>query len=147
MIQDPKQDHRTDPNQNPLMEAASRLEGRDLSQDLYVQRFELSRRLRLAREYVGLTQEDVAGVLGVPRPAITGIESGMRKVEAIELSRLSVLYGRSFESLLTGNVPAKEERVAFIARATRGLTDADLEELARFAAFLSSNPKVKISDS
>jgi transcriptional regulator with XRE-family HTH domain len=107
------------------------------------QRLELARRLREAREYVGLSQDEVAAALGLSRPAITNIESGTRKVEAIELERLSGLYGRSVESLLSGETSSVGERVAFLARATQGLSDKDLDELARFAAFLRSGPKSK----
>jgi transcriptional regulator with XRE-family HTH domain len=107
------------------------------------QRLALAQRLREAREYVGLSQDEVAGALGISRPAVTNIESGTRKVEAIELERLSALYGRSVEALLTGEAPAKDDRVAFLARATQGLSDKDMDELGRFAAFLRSAPKSK----
>ena len=45
------------------------------------QRLDLARRLREAREYVGLSQEEVAFALLVSRPAISNIEAGTRKVE------------------------------------------------------------------
>lgn len=110
------------------------------------QRLELAQRLREAREYVGLSQDEVAVALGLSRPAITNMESGTRKVEAIELERLSALYGRSVESLLSGETSSEGERVAFLARATQGLSNKDLEELARFAAFLRAGPKPKRKD-
>ena len=43
-------------------------------------RLRLAERLRDAREYVGLSQDEVANALGVSRPAVTNIESGNRKV-------------------------------------------------------------------
>lgn len=110
------------------------------------QRLGLAQRLREAREYVGLSQDEVAVALGLSRPAITNMESGTRKVEAIELERLSALYGRSVESLLSGETSSEGERVAFLARATQGLSNKDLEELARFAAFLRAGPKPKRKD-
>lgn len=103
----------------------------------------LARRLREAREYVGLSQEDVAFALAVSRPAVGHIESGSRKVEATELNKLSELYGRTVDYLLTGGAPADDTRVAFLARATKGLSESDMDELARFAAFLKNSPKVK----
>jgi len=106
-------------------------------------RIQLGRRLREAREYVGLSQEEVAFALLVSRPAIGHIESGTRKVEAFELNKLSELYGRTVDYLLTGNAPADETRVAFLARATKGMSDRDMDELARFAAFLKNSPKSK----
>lgn len=104
---------------------------------------QLGRRLREAREYVGLSQEEVAFALSVSRPAIGHIESGTRKVEAFELNKLSELYGRTVDYLLTGAAPADDTRVAFLARATKGMSDSDMDELARFAAFLKNSPKSK----
>ncbi|WP_144157140.1 helix-turn-helix domain-containing protein [Paraburkholderia sp. BCC1885] len=106
-------------------------------------RMQLGRRLREAREYVGLSQEEVAFALSVSRPAVGHIESGTRKVEAFELNKLSELYGRTVDYLLTGNAPADDTRVAFLARATKGMSDSDMDELARFAAFLKNSPKSK----
>ncbi|HNA28319.1 MAG TPA: helix-turn-helix transcriptional regulator, partial [Nitrospira sp.] len=59
------------------------------------QRLSLAQRLRESREYVGLSQEDVATALGISRPAVTKIEAGTRKVEAVELDKLSHLYGQN----------------------------------------------------
>lgn len=106
-------------------------------------RKQLGRRLREAREYVGLSQEEVAFALSVSRPAVGHIESGTRKVEAFELNKLSELYGRTVDYLLTGNAPVDDTRVAFLARATKGMSDSDMDELARFAAFLKNSPKSK----
>jgi transcriptional regulator with XRE-family HTH domain len=107
------------------------------------QRLEIAERLRLAREYVGLTQDEVAGALGISRPAVTKIESGTRKVESTELSILARLYRRTMEYLLTGKEPAphRPEQLAFFARAIKGLSERDLEEVARFAEFLKLSPK------
>lgn len=106
-------------------------------------RQQLAQRLRESREYVGLSQDEVALALGVSRPAVTNIEAGTRKVEAVELERLSSLYGRTVNYLLNGEVQVEESRVAFLARATQGLSDRDLEELGRFASFLRNSPKSK----
>jgi transcriptional regulator with XRE-family HTH domain len=107
------------------------------------QRAELGARLREAREYVGLSQDDVASVLGISRPAVTLIESGGRKVEAIELSKLAPLFGTTVEFLLTGQkvVTADDEKLAYLARATKGLSEADLEQLLRFTDYLRNSSK------
>ena len=39
----------------------------------------LGERLKEAREYVGLKQDDVAKKLGIPRSALSNIEAGSRK--------------------------------------------------------------------
>jgi transcriptional regulator with XRE-family HTH domain len=116
---------------------------RPTSDDPDTQRLHLAQRLREAREYVGLSQDEVAVALGVSRPAVSNIEAGTRKVEAIELDKLGTLYGRSVEYFLTGQAQPSDARVGFLARATQGLTDRDLEELGRFAAFLRNSPKNK----
>jgi transcriptional regulator with XRE-family HTH domain len=107
------------------------------------QRLLLAQRLREAREYVGLSQEDVAVALGISRPAVTHIEAGTRKVEAVELDKLSQLYGKTVQYFLTGESQVQDTRVTFLARATHGLSDRDFEELGRFAEFLRSSGKSK----
>lgn len=101
------------------------------------QRLQMAERLREAREYIGLSQEDVAKALNLSRPAVTNIESGTRRVEAIELDKLSRLYRCSVNFLLTGSEEENAtEQVAFLARSLKGLSDRDLAEVARFANFL-----------
>lgn len=107
----------------------------------------MAQRLREAREYVGLSQEDVAQALGVSRPAITNIETGNRRVEAIELDKLATLYRQSVTFLLSGEdaVGAVPTQVQFLARAVKGLSPKDMEEVARFATFLKRSSDVKSS--
>lgn len=105
------------------------------------ERVQIAERLRAAREYMGFSQAEIAQLVGLPRTAITGIESGIRKVEATELKRLSRIYRRSVEYLLTGCEPAYAgpEQFAFLARAINGLTQKDVDEVARFAEFLRAS--------
>lgn len=109
------------------------------------QRAAMAQRLREAREYIGLSQDEVAQALNLSRPAITNIESGARRVEAVELDKLATLYRQSITYLLTGTDPigTAPEKVAFLARALKGLSEKDVQEVAKFAAFLkrSSNEK------
>lgn len=42
----------------------------------------LGERLREARKYLGLSQEEVAQYLKIPRTALVDIESGQRRLEA-----------------------------------------------------------------
>lgn len=104
------------------------------------QRAALAQRLRQAREYVGLSQDEVADALNLSRPAVTNMESGQRKVEATELQTMSTLYGRTVNYFLNGTEIAAESQVAFLARAVHGLTKSDVEELSRFATFLRNAP-------
>ena len=52
---------------------------------------ELGRRLRVAREAYRMTQEAVAGRLGVSRSTVAQMELGNRAVTSLELDRLATL--------------------------------------------------------
>lgn len=110
------------------------------------QRQELAERLREAREYVGLSQDETAAALGVSRTAVTLIESAGRKVEAVELGKLAKLYGQDIDCLLTGKSKEKDTHQAFLARATHGLSNSDMEELARFSDYLRNSAKSRRGD-
>ena len=53
---------------------------------------DLGRRLRVAREARGISQQLAAGALSLPRTAITQLEAGNRSVSTLELTKLSKLY-------------------------------------------------------
>jgi transcriptional regulator with XRE-family HTH domain len=103
-------------------------------------RIELATRLREAREYLGLNQEEVAKTIGVSRSALSLMESGQRKVDALELKRLAEIYQRPV-GYFTGEIPPPAEvpeNVAHLARTAAKLTEKDREELLNFARFLRS---------
>jgi transcriptional regulator with XRE-family HTH domain len=107
----------------------------------------LGERLREAREYVGLKQDDVAKKLGIPRSALSNIEAGSRKVDAIELAQMAKLYQRPV-AWFTGDDPHSStdrmrEEVAHVARTAAALSRQDRQELARFADFLKSRARAK----
>lgn len=60
-------------------------------------------KLRKAREYLNLTQEQVASILNVGRDAILRIEKGTRKVSADELNNFSRLYKISMDEIMNDN--------------------------------------------
>jgi transcriptional regulator with XRE-family HTH domain len=100
-------------------------------------------RLREAREYLGFSQDEVAKFLGVARSAVSNIESGQRKVDALELKKLSSLYKRpaghfTGEDAQDGAIGAE---VAHLARKAAELAPEDLSQLGRFADFLRSKKK------
>jgi len=99
----------------------------------------LAQRLREAREYLGFSQEEVAGFLGIARSALSNIETGQRKVDALELKRLAQLFKRPL-SYFTGEADEAEPLfaadVAHLARKASKLSPQDREELSRFADFL-----------
>lgn len=105
-----------------------------------IQRRRLGERLREAREYIGYSQDEVAAFLRVPRTAVTNMESGARKVEALELSRLAELYRKTVGYLIESDSggDALPPDVAHLARQAAQLSVKDREELGRFAEFLKS---------
>lgn len=111
-------------------------------------RRQLGVRLRETREYLGLSQEEVARYLGIPRTALSNIETGQRRVDALELKRLAQLYKQPV-GYLTGESPAPSdlpEDVAHLARAAANLSQRDREELRRFAEYLRARAQAEKSE-
>jgi transcriptional regulator with XRE-family HTH domain len=115
--------------------------------DSNLDRAQLGERLKQAREYLELSQDEVAKKLDIPRSAVSLIESGQRRVDAIELRRFAQLYQRPV-SYFTGEVISASfpEDVEHLARAAKKLSDRDRKELARFAEFLSSRAASRNQD-
>jgi transcriptional regulator with XRE-family HTH domain len=99
----------------------------------------IGERLREAREYLELKQEEASEAVGLSRSALSLIENGRRKVDAVELSRFAELYNQSIEALtgLAANRPLPKS-VHALARAATELSDTDRAELLRFAEFLQA---------
>lgn len=100
----------------------------------------LGERLREAREYLGLSQQEVADLLKLSRPAVTQMEAGNRKVSTLELRELGRLYRRSYDWLVGAEEPADagdDELTKALYRTTRELSTRDRAQLLQFAQFLS----------
>ena len=65
-----------------------------------VNREELGRRIRVAREARGLTQDDVAQHLGLSRPTVAQMELGNRAVTSLELDQLARWFGRDLREFV-----------------------------------------------
>lgn len=105
---------------------------------------ELGTRLKKAREYLGLTQDDVAKLMGVSRVIITNIETGTRKVSAEELSKLSKIYGWKMEELLEGE--KEEKNIPMFARSFGELSKEDQEEIINLIKFKKMYKDKKFSE-
>jgi Zn-dependent peptidase ImmA (M78 family)/DNA-binding XRE family transcriptional regulator len=55
----------------------------------------LARRLKEARLNCGLTQDEAASAVGIPRTAVVNIEAGKRSLSTLELSKFAKAYHRS----------------------------------------------------
>ena len=111
---------------------------RNSAKEEKVDREKLGIRLREAREYLGLSQDEVAKYLDIPRTALSHIESGQRGVDALELKNMAQLYKQPVvfftgDSQGGGGMP---EDVAHLARAAASLSERDRQELSRFADYL-----------
>lgn len=100
-------------------------------------RLDIAARLKEAREYLGLSQQEVAASVSLPRTAISMIESGQRRVESLELQALATLYQRPI-GYFTGEAAAEPlaADVALLAKQVSKLTEQDRNELLRFTEFL-----------
>lgn len=102
---------------------------------------EVAHRLRSARETLGLTQEDVASALGIPRTSVIAMEAGKRNVTALEIRRMARIYRREVVWLLGEGPETVDEGSAenqALFRATANLSEEDKEQVLRFAQFLAA---------
>lgn len=115
--------------------------GRSIPQEKEIDRQLLGTRLKEAREYLELSQDEVARILEIPRTAISLMEAGQRKVEAIELKKLAEIYQRPigyFAGEPDAATPPIPDSVQHLARTAAKLSDRDREELLQFARFLQA---------
>jgi len=99
-------------------------------------------RIREAREYVGLTQQQVADAIALPRSAVSDIERGKRKLTTDELKSLSFVLKHP-ASFFLGDESEAELDIVVLARTAQSLTDNDRQELIRFAKFLEYQNSTK----
>lgn len=97
-------------------------------------------RLKEAREYVGLLQEDVASALSIPRASVSALESGKRRVTGLEVRRLARIYRRPVGWLL-GEEDIELTEAEPLFRAAEALSERDRDQVLRFAEFLAAAGK------
>ncbi|MCL4515614.1 MAG: XRE family transcriptional regulator [Firmicutes bacterium] len=83
---------------------------------------ELARRLRAARVNCGLTQQQVAEALGIPRTAVVQMEAGSRAISSLELVEMARLYGRMVGDFVNDEA-FEEDSVVALFRATPGVAE------------------------
>ncbi|MGO4613006.1 helix-turn-helix domain-containing protein [Nocardia sp. 2YAB30] len=101
-----------------------------------VGQLELAQRLRETREYLGLSQQYVSSATGIPRPAISEIERGNRKVDSLELAKLARLFQYPTDYFLSSGAPTEHPN-AVLGRLMDDLTTKDREQVRKFAEFLN----------
>lgn len=92
----------------------------------------------------GLSQSQVAKMLGLQRPSVTEMEAGNRGVIAEELAKLAHIYDVSVTWLLgqgTTRLDAHDDRLQLAARELRKLKPKDLERLLTILASMRDQEK------
>ena len=96
--------------------------------------------LRLARRKSGFTQRDIAHLLGAHQTLVSELERGRQLPTLTQIVTLSLIYGRSFESLFAELMKsARDQLCKRILRMPSGVCsyvgtfnrDASIERLAR----------------
>ncbi len=105
----------------------------------------LGERLKKLREYLGMSQQHVADCTGIPRSAVSDIERGQRKVDAVELTKFARLYQHPVSWLLDEDEQATADThaLALFTRKFSRLTDEDRGQLEDFADFLAARRAVQ----
>lgn len=105
-------------------------------------REKIGMRLRQAREYLGLSQEEASEVSKISRSAISLIETGKRKLDSVELMQLAKLYQRPMAYFTDDDFSVElDPEAAVFARSFSDLSKSDKQQLAQFAEYLAMRPK------
>ena len=110
------------------------------------QRTQIASRLRAAREAAGLSQGQVAKLMGLHRPTISEMEAGRRRVSADELTKLAEIYGVGVEWIATKKADGKDpidEKISLAARELSKMKDTDLERLMLLIRMLRKSERKK----
>ena len=89
----------------------------------------IAERLKNARSLSGLSQENAAKLIGLPRPAISEIESGKRKVSAEEIIQFSNLYKVDVSWLLLKEESIESAEIKIAARELSKMKEEDRKML------------------
>ena len=97
----------------------------------------IASRIREARRLAGLSQGQVAKMLGLQRPSVSEIEAGNRAVAAEELSKLAEIFDVSVAWLLgegSDQLDAQDDRLQLAARELQKLKPKHLNLLLSILA-------------
>jgi len=102
----------------------------------------ISSRLAIARNRAGLSQSQVAAKLNLPRPSVSEIEAGRRRVSAEELVKFADLYSVDMDWLAgrgANQADPIRDKLYLAARNLAGLKEEDLEKVINL--LISLKPK------
>lgn len=101
-------------------------------------RIQIAKRLRNAREAAGVSQGQVARLLGMHRPTISEIEAGNRRVSAEEIKTFAETYDVTVSWLLGESAEQLETDDPRLQLAARELSKLKSEDLDRLLKLLAS---------
>lgn len=105
---------------------------------------QIAARARVARENSGLSQGQAAKRLAIPRPSLTEVEAGRRKISAAELTEMAKLYGVGLAWLACEDEASSDperDRIELAAREIAGLKRDDLESVLQLVRSIRSRGK------
>jgi transcriptional regulator with XRE-family HTH domain len=94
-------------------------------------------RLREARRLSGLSQGQVAKMMGLHRPSVSEMEAGNRRVSADEIAKLADIYEVSVTYLIGGGpetIALNDPKLELAARELSKLSQENLDRLLRALA-------------
>lgn len=91
-------------------------------------------KLRAAREFLGLTQDQVASTLNMTRNSIVNIENNNRSIKSEELYSFAKLYGISMEEIVSEDIEINMNMPVF-ARGFDSLSKKDQQEILNLIKF------------
>lgn len=92
------------------------------------------KKLRAVREFLGLTQDQVASTLNLTRNIIVNIENDKRSIKADELYNFSKLYGITMEEIVSDEKEIDMNDRMF-ARGFDSLSEKDKQEIINLIKF------------
>lgn len=107
------------------------------------ERLAIAQRLRAAREQVGLSQGQVAVMMGLQRPSVSEVEAGRRGVSAEELTKFAEIYKVSMSWLTKAEAEVQDPAVELAARELAKLGTDDLDRVMQLLRTLKRTSGVR----
>ena len=107
-----------------------------MKESQHPEHIKLAELLHAARNRRGLSQEEVAAAMSLPRSAVSCIERGRRRVDLSELKQFAKLYHRPLAYFLGKLEVEESEDLRDLLRVAARLPSEYRSELLRFAKML-----------
>lgn len=106
----------------------------------------MNNNMKIARERLGLTQDEAALELGIPLKTYRNYEQGVREPNGATLVKIARLYNTTVDYLLARDDDPTPNDIRWAAKTTNGislddLTEDDIDQVNRFVEFLRQQRK------